>query len=95
MKVDQRKKVSHLQQQFKAEFGVELRVYSGNKFADDVVLGTLSPAGTPGGDIDFGTNTKVKNVEEAFMKEMGIKVQVERSDGKLADNEKTLAAAAK
>ena len=95
MKVDQRKKVSDLQAQFKAEFGVELRVYNGNKFADDVVLGTLSPPGTRGGDIDFGTNTKVGNVEKAFMKEMGIKVQVEKANGKLADNDKTLAAAAK
>jgi|TARA_Y100000768_G_C23777560_1_gene586373 hypothetical protein len=95
VKVDQRKKVSDLQKQFREEFGVELRVYKGNKFADDVVLGTLSPPGTRGGEIDFGTNTKVKNVEKAFMDEMGIKVQVERSDGKLADNEKTLAAAAK
>ena len=95
MKVDQRKKVSVLQKQFKNEFGVELRVYKGNKFAEDVVLSTLSPPGTKGGEIDFGTNTKVKNVEKAFMKEMGIKVQVEKSNGKLADDEKTLAAAAK
>ena len=34
-------------------------------------------------------------LEKAFMKEMGIKVQVERANGKLADNDKTLAAAAK
>ena len=95
MKVDQRKKVSHLQKQFREEFGIEIRVYKGSNFADDVVLSTLSPSGTKGGDIDFGTNTKVKNVEKAFMKVMGIKVQVERKDGKLADNEKTLAAAAK
>ena len=95
MKVDQRKKVSDLQAQFEAEFGVKLRVYKGSAFADDVVLGTLSPPGTRGGEIDFGTNTKVGNVEKAFMKEMGIKVQVERANGKLADNDKTLAAAAK
>ena len=95
MKVDQRKKVSYLKKQFKDEFGLGIRVYKGSNFADDVVLSTLSPPGTKGGEIDFGTNTKVKNVEKAFMKVMGIKVQVEKSNGKLADNEKTLAAAAK
>jgi hypothetical protein len=96
MKVDQRKKVSDLQAQFEAEFGVKTRVYKGSGLADEnIVLGTLSPVGTKGGEIDFGTNTKVGNVEKAFMKEMGIKVQVERANGKLADNDKTLAAAAK
>lgn len=91
MNVDQRKKVSAFQAAFKKEFGVGIRLYQGNRLADDVALRSLSPEGTKGGDIDFGGNTKVKNVEKAFLKELGIKVQVENKKGGLANNDKTLA----
>ena len=94
MKVDQRKKVGDFQADFKAEFGVGIRVYSsmnkGANKAGDVALHTLNEAGTKGGDIDFGGNTKVRNVEDAF-KAFGIQVQVENKAGGLADNEATLA----
>jgi len=91
MKVDQRKKVSSFQKDFKKEFGVGIRVYKGVKLADDVALKSLSVGGARGGDIDFGGNTKVKNVEKTFKDEMGIKVQVENTKGGLADNDATLA----
>ena len=91
MKVDQRKKVSSFQEQFKAEFGVGIRVYKGRHLADDVSLKSLTDKGSRGGDINFGGNTKVKNVEKAFMDSMGIKVQVENKKGGLADNDATLA----
>ncbi|HCP00709.1 MAG: hypothetical protein CL573_04610 [Alphaproteobacteria bacterium] len=91
MKVDQRKKVSSFQADFKKEFGVGIRVYKGVKLADDVALKSLTEKGSKGGAIDFGGNTKVKNVEKIFKEEMGIKVQVENKKGGLADNDATLA----
>ena len=95
MKVDQRKKVSAFQADFKKEFGVGIRLYKGKHLANDVALRSLSPAGTKGGEVNFGGNTKVRNVEKAFLKELGIKVQVEDSKGGLANNEKTLASLTK
>ena len=91
MKVDQRKKVTLFQKDFKKEFGVGIRVYKGRHLADDVALKSLTEKGAKGGNIDFGGNTKVKNVEKIFMDSMGIKVQVEDKKGGLADNNSTLA----
>lgn len=96
MKVDQRKKVSALQQQFKAEFGVGIRVHVIDRLglvrlADDVALKSLTEKGSRGGVIDFGGGTKVKNIEKAFMEEMGIRISVENNKGGLADNNATLA----
>jgi hypothetical protein len=91
MKVDQRKKVSAFQADFKNEFGVGIRLYKGRHLADDVALKTLTDKGAKGGAIDFGGNTKVKTVEKVFMREMGIKVQVEDKKGGLASNDATLA----
>ena len=91
MKVDQRRKVSAFQEDFKKEFGVAIRVYKGRHLADDVALKSLTEKGEKGGSIDFGGNTKVKNVEKVFMDAMGIKVQIEDKKGGLADNNATLA----
>ena len=91
MKVDQRKKVSAFQNAFRKEFGVGVRVYKGRHLADDVALKTLTAKGAKGGVVDFGGNTKVKNVEQAFKTEMGITIQVEDKAGGLADNNSTLA----
>ena len=90
MKVDLRRKVSALQADFKAEFGVGLRVYKGAKFAPDIALKLIAKEGA-GGEITFGGNTKVKSVEKAFQDSFGITVQVEDMEGGLADNEVTLA----
>ena len=91
MKVDQRKKVSAFQKDFEKEFGVGIRLYKGRHLADDVALKSLTDKGAKGGAISFGGNTKIKNVEKAFMDAMGIRVQVEDKKGKLADNNSTLA----
>ena len=91
MKVDQRKKVSSFQADFKKEFGVGIRLYAGNKLAGDVSIKSLTAKGSKGGSMDFGGNTKVKNVEKAFKDQMGIKVQVEDKKGGLANNDVTLA----
>ena len=91
MKVDQRKKVSAFQADFRKEFSVGIRVYKGRHLADDVALKSLTAKGSKGGSLDFGGNTKVKNVEKIFMDAMGIKVQVENKKGGIADNNATLA----
>ena len=91
MKVDQRKKVGAFQKDFKKEFGVGIRVYKGRHLADDVALKSLTEKGAKGGSVNFGGNTKVKNVEKAFKDAMGIKVQVENKKGGLANNDVTLA----
>ncbi len=99
MKVDQRKKVSSFQADFEKEFGVGIRLYKGRKklepgkldAADDVALKSLTEKGAKGGDMNFGGNTKVRNVEKAFMDQMGIKAQVQNAKGGLADDEATLA----
>jgi len=95
MKVDLRKKVKDFQEEFKSEFGLGVRIYASmnkgaNKADPEAQLFTLNEAGTKGGDMDFAGNTKVKNVEEAFTS-VGIQIQVEDKNGKLADNEATLA----
>ena len=103
MKVDQRKKVSAFQTDFQKEFGVGIRLYNGRKklapgelgAGDDVALKSLTEKGAKGGDMNFGGNTKVKNVEKSFMDQMGIKVQVENAKGGLANDEVTLASLTK
>mgnify|MGYP001359105171 CR=1 FL=1 len=99
MKVDQRKKVSSFQKDFQEEFGVGIRLYKGRKklapgkleASDDVALKTLTEKGSKGGELNFHGRTKVKNVEAAFMEQMGIKVQVEDKNGGLADDDASLA----
>ena len=94
MKVDLRKKVKDLQAEFKEEFGLGIRVYASmskgaNKADPEVMLHTLNEKGTKGGDMEFAGNTKVRNVEEAFLS-VGIQIQIEDANGGLADNEATL-----
>ena len=48
-----------------------------------------------GGDFSVRGNTKVGNVEEAFKESLGIKIQIENSEGKLASDSITLSAASK
>jgi hypothetical protein len=91
MKVDMRKKVSNFQADFKEAFGVNVRVYKGAQFAPDVALKELIPDGFRGGDLEVAGNTQVKTIEDKFQELFGIKIQVETLDGKLANNDATLA----
>ena len=86
-------KVKTIKAQFKEEYGATLRVYKGmgKKYADDDE--TLASARhnneRPDGDgaVDLHGNMLVKTVEERFMKEIGVKVQVASADdSELADN---------
>jgi hypothetical protein len=87
-------KVSTLQERFKSEFGLTLRVYDGRSFAEpDATIGQVrKKRGAP--SIDIRRNTKVGNLEDRFMEDFGIKVRIAGSDDSyLCDNDLTLAAA--
>jgi len=87
-------KVSTLQERFKSEFGLTLRVYDGRSFADPSA--TIGQVRKKRGatSIDIRRNTKVGNLEDRFMADFGIKVQIAGSDDSyLCDNDLTLAAA--
>ncbi|MCS7005185.1 MAG: hypothetical protein NZM38_07655 [Cytophagales bacterium] len=86
-------KVATLKQQFKDAFGATLRVYNGQKFADDdATLASIRDEGYKGvAEIEIHGNMKVENFEKKFREEMGIKVQVATPDNsKLVDNDMTL-----
>ena len=89
-------KVSTLQERFKSEFGLILRVYDGRSFAEpDATIGQVRKK-RGATSIDIRRNTKVGNLEDRFMEDFGIKVQIAGSDDSyLCDNDLTLAAALK
>ena len=99
-KVSGRMSVTGLQNQFKKEFGLELRVYKGPKFADPkATLASLSDKKVD--DFECKGNMKVGNFENNFEKATGLKVQVATlpdapvDPGKLVNNEITLSQASK
>jgi hypothetical protein len=93
LSVSGRQKVKTLKDDFNKEFGVNIRVYKGAKFADDdATLSSIRSADAPkSGDFDVHGNTKVGNVEKQFLENFGIKVQIEDNKGDLADNNVALA----
>lgn len=96
IKVSGRMKVKTLKEEFKEEFGVEIRVYNGKRFADDdSTLASIRAENAKGGDISLVGQTKVGNVEKAFKEEMGINIQIEDKAGELADNSVTLGSLSK
>lgn len=90
--VSGRQKVKTLKDAFKKEFGVDIRVYNGKRFADeDASLASIRAGGAPGkGDFEVRGNTKVGNVEKQFKDSLGITIQIEDATGQLADNNVTL-----
>lgn len=87
-------KITTLQERFKSEFGLTLRVYDGRKYAEpDATIGKVRKK-RGATSVDIRRNTKVGNLEDRFLEEFGIKVQIAGSDDSyLCDDELTLAAA--
>jgi hypothetical protein len=93
LSVSGRQKVKTLKEAFKKEFGVNIRVYNGKKFADDdATLASIRAEGAPAkGDFEVHGKTKVGNVEKQFKEGLGITVQIENTAGELANNDESLA----
>jgi hypothetical protein len=70
-----RMQVKSLRNQFKKEFGLDLRVYKGKQFADqDATLASISDKKVD--DFECKGNMQVGNFEEKFKAATGITVQV-------------------
>jgi hypothetical protein len=97
IKVTKASTVKSIKAQFKKDFDCTIRIYSGNKFADETAkISELSKIDSPGGELELGARSRVENVEKYFMETFGIKVQIANADNsKLADNELTLTQAGK
>lgn len=99
IKISGIKKVKTLQKEFHEAFNLTLRVYhkGSNKFADpEATIAKIKEPGSKGGDIKIVGNTKIVNVEKAFLEQYGIKVQVANSDNtSLMSDDLTLGAAAR
>ncbi|GAA4053076.1 MULTISPECIES: hypothetical protein [Flavobacterium] len=97
IKVTKASSVQSIKSQFTKEFSCNIRIYNGNKFADDKMkISDLSKTDNPGGDLELGARSRVENVEKYFNETFGIKVQISNADDtKLAGNELTLTQAGK
>ncbi|AEK24518.1 hypothetical protein [Capnocytophaga canimorsus] len=90
-------KVKTLKANFKSEFGSTLRVYNGQKFADDeATLASIRRSDAKGGDVKINGKMLVGNFEKKILEEFGIKVQVATpDDSKLSEDSITLTASGK
>ena len=91
-KVSGNMKVKTLKEEFRANYGAELRVYYKNHFADEeATLASIREGDVKGGEFECGDHDLVGTFEN-FMKELyGIKVQIASPDNKkLAKNDMKL-----
>lgn len=97
IKVIKTSSVQSIKRQFASEFNCNIRIYKGNKLADNSTkISELSKKDNPGGELKLGARSRVGNVEDYFQNTFGIKVQVSNADNtKLASNEHTLSQAGK
>lgn len=97
IKVTKASSVKSIKKQFKTQFDCTIRIYNGNKFADDATkISELTKKTDFNGELELGARSRVGNVEDYFKKGFGIKVQVANSDDtKLAKNDMTLTQAGK
>ena len=95
LNINGRMKVKTLKSEFKNEFGLTLRIYDGNKFADDdATLAAIRKGDSKGGEFSPKRNTRVGNLEDKILDMFGIKTKIAGSDDKyLFNKELTLAAA--
>ena len=70
-----RMSVARLQSQFKSTYGLELRVYNGQKMADGkATLASISSKKVD--DFECAGNMKIGNFESRFLDATGLKVQI-------------------
>jgi len=97
IKVTKSSSVKSIKKQFSKEFNCNIRIYNGNKFADDTTkISELTKKNDFNGSLELGARSRVGNVEDYFKNEFGIKVQFSNADdSKLAKNDMTLTQAGK
>lgn len=79
--IDGRLKVKTLKDNFKEAFGGTLRVYNGNKKADDdATLASIRTNDTASGEVECTENMTVGEFETELAEKFGIKVQVASPD---------------
>ena len=85
-------KVKTLKSDFKKAYGSTLRVYNGQRFADDdATLASIRKGDAKGGEVAINGKMLVGNFENKIMEEFGIKIQVANpDDSKLVDDKTTL-----
>lgn len=82
LRIDGRMKVKALKEQFKDVFGGTLRVYDGNKFADDdATIASIRKSGNKKVDsFTIGGNMQVKGFVERMLENYGITVKAATAD---------------
>lgn len=76
-KIDGRMKVKTLKETFKESFGGTLRVYVGNRKADEnATIASIRAEGKPAGGMVVAKSWYVETFENKMLEEYGIKVQV-------------------
>ncbi len=85
-------KVKTLKADFKKAYGSTLRVYNGQRFADDdATLASIRKGDAKGGEVAINGKMLVGNFEAKILEEFGIKIQVATpDDSKLVDDKTTL-----
>lgn len=85
-------KVKTLKADFKKAYGSSLRVYNGQRFADDdATLASIRKGDAKGGEVAINGKMLVGNFEAKILEEFGIKIQVATpDDSKLVDDKTTL-----
>lgn len=91
IELNKNKRVKEIQNEFLSETGLFLRIYKGNKTADEDL--TLKDLNIKESIIEFSTKMKISTIEDKF-KEANLKVKIASSDNsKLCNKEYTLAKA--
>lgn len=85
-------KVKTFKADFKNAYGSTLRVYNGQKFADDdATLASIRKGDVKGGEIAVNGKMLVGNFEAKIFEAFGIKIQIANPDNsKLVDDKTTL-----
>ena len=97
IKVIKSSSVKSIKAQFSKEFNCNIRIYNGQKLAEESMkIADLSKKDAAGGELEIGPKSKVGNVEKYFQESFVIKVQISnQDDSKLAPNDATLNQAGK
>jgi hypothetical protein len=81
--------VSKLQENFKSEFGLHLRVYDGRNFAKSTDrLANIRKGNSTSVSFDIKTSTKVGTLENMFRQQFGLRVRIAKPDDSMSVSRK-------